>query len=58
MDFYVVFYLIHIELALAPGELSVAGGELSNKVMAEKRNLDRKIHTDRTGKLVSYINRW
>lgn len=40
---YSWFYLIDIELALPSGQFSVAGGELSNKIMtARKIDLDKK----------------
>lgn len=38
-----VFYLIDIELALASGQFSVAGGELSDKVMTGRKiDLDNR----------------
>lgn len=38
-----VFYLVDIELALASGQFSVAGGELSDKVMAG-RNRQKQLY--------------
>lgn len=35
-----VFYLVHVELALTSGQFSVAGGELTNKVMTANRQQD------------------
>lgn len=32
-----VFYLVDVELALASGQFSVAGGELANEVMTVKQ---------------------
>lgn len=41
-----VFYLIDIELALASGQFSVAGGELSDKIMTGRKiDLDRNRET-------------
>lgn len=51
---YSWFYLIDIELALPSGQFSVAGGELSNKVMTERKiDLD-KIRNRKT--VIQYHN--
>lgn len=37
MKFHIFSYLIHIELVLPPRQLSVAGSELTNEIMAEEK---------------------
>ena len=39
-------HLIDIELVLPPRQLSVAGGELANEVMAADKQHPHKIHTN------------
>ena len=36
-------YLVDIELALTPGQLSVAGGELPDEVMAEPEETHKQL---------------
>lgn len=39
-----ITHFVHIELALPSSEFSVAGREISNEVMAEKRNEEEEKH--------------
>lgn len=42
-DLYIAPYLVDVELALAPGQLPVAGGELPDEVVtADQKAPDRK----------------